>query len=203
MLRTKPPIILFFSLVAMATGVKTVHAQQTQTYWNQFRGPHGTGVSSAANLPIEFDEAKDVRWKVPIPNEGWSSPVVWDNEIWLTTGSGEKKEPRVICVDLQRGKIVKNIKVFDMIDRKVDSAYVHDSPHLNSPATPTAVAEESRVFVSFGSQGIACLDRKTGDKVWQRRDLRIYQPVRQGSSAANCELQIEKCKLKREKYRQS
>ena len=153
-----------------------------QTNWNQFRGPHGNGISSATDLPIEFDEAKNVRWKIPTPNEGWSSPVVWGNEIWLTTGSDEKKELRAICVDLQRGKIVKNIKVFDMIERRVDSAYVHDSPHLNSPATPTAVVEESCVFVSFGSQGIACLDRKTGDKVWQRRDLRIYQPVRQGSS---------------------
>jgi outer membrane protein assembly factor BamB len=69
-----------------------------------------------------------------------------------------------------------------MIERKVDPAYVFDSPHLNSPATPTPVVEDDRVFVSFGSQGIACLDRKAGDKVWQRRDLRIYQPVRQGSS---------------------
>ncbi len=69
-----------------------------------------------------------------------------------------------------------------MIERKVDPAYTADSPHLNSPATPTSVVEEDRVFVSFGSQGIACLDRKTGDKIWERRDLRIYQPVRQGSS---------------------
>jgi hypothetical protein len=87
-----------------------------------------------------------------------------------------------ICVDLEAGKITKDIKVFDMIVRKVDPAYTADSPHLNSPATPTPVVEEECVFVSFGSQGIACLDRKTGDKIWERRDLRIYQPVRQGSS---------------------
>ena len=182
MLRNKISITLFFSLVAMVTGVETLPAQESQTYWNQFRGPHGNGVSSATNLPIEFDEAKNVRWKTPIPNEGWSSPVVWGNEIWLTTGSDERKELRVLCVDLESGKIIKDFKVFDMIERQVDPAYAHDSPHLNSPATPTAVVEEDRVFVSFGSQGIACLDRKTGDKIWQRRDLRIYQPVRQGSS---------------------
>ena len=51
-----------------------------------------------------------------------------------------------------------------------------------APATPTSVVEEDRLYVSFGSQGLACLDRETGDKVWERRDLRIYQPVRQGSS---------------------
>ena len=151
-------------------------------HWNQFRGPNGDGKSSATNLPLEFDEAKNVRWKIPIASSGWSSPVVWDNEIWLTTGSDESRELRAICVDLDSGKIKKDIKVFDMIERKVDPAYAHDSPHLNSPATPTSVVERDRVFVSFGSQGIACLNRTTGEQIWERRDLRIYQPVRQGSS---------------------
>ena len=157
-------------------------AEDTATYWNQFRGPNGDGRSLAVKLPVEFDEAKNCRWKTLIPLEGWSSPVVWDNEIWLTAGSDASRELRAICIDLQSGAIRKGIKVFDMIERKVDPAYVHDSPHLNSPATPTPVVEEKRVFVSFGSQGIACLNRATGEKVWERRDLRIYQPVRQGSS---------------------
>ncbi|MCR9292434.1 MAG: PQQ-like beta-propeller repeat protein [bacterium] len=150
--------------------------------WNQFRGPGGDGIATTSNLPIEFDESKNVRWKVAIPDSGWSSPVIWEDEIWLTTGSDEKKELRAICIDLETGKVSRNIKVFDMVERKIDPAYAFDSPHLNSPATPTPVVEEERVYVSFGSQGIACLDRQTGDKVWERRDLRIYQPVRQGSS---------------------
>jgi outer membrane protein assembly factor BamB len=162
--------------------VLAIQATNADEYWNQFRGPQGNGISTATNLPVEFDEAKSVRWKVAIPESGWSSPVVWGDEVWLTTGSDEKKELRAICVDLKKGKILRAIKVFDMIERKVDPAYAFDSPHLNSPATPTPVVEEDRVFLSFGSQGIACLDRKTGDTIWERRDLRIYQPVRQGSS---------------------
>lgn len=150
--------------------------------WNQFRGPRGDGVSTSRDLPVEFDESNGVRWKTAIPDSGWSSPVVWDKEIWLTAGSDAKKELRAISVDLETGVITKDIKVFDMIERKVDPAYRFDSPHLNSPATPTPVVEDDYVFVSFGSQGIACLDRTTGNKVWERRDLRIYQPVRQGSS---------------------
>ncbi len=150
--------------------------------WNEFRGPSGDGVSTAKDLPIEFGESKNVRWKTLIPDSGWSSPVIWENEIWLTTGSDEKKELRAVCVDLKSGKITKSIKVFEMIERKIDPAYAFDSPHLNSPATPTPVVEEYCVYVSFGEQGIACLNRTTGDKIWERRDLRIYQPVRQGSS---------------------
>jgi len=160
----------------------TSSAQSAELHWNQYRGPHGNGVSTAGDLPITFDEAQNVRWKIAIPDAGWSSPVLWGHEIWLTTGSDQKQELRAICVDLESGKITKNIKVFDMVKRKVDPAYVYDSPHLNSPATPTAVVEDKHVFVHFGSQGMACLDRKTGDKIWERRDLRIYQPVRQGSS---------------------
>ena len=155
---------------------------RAEVHWNQFRGPNGDGKALTANLPIEFSETDKVRWKVPIAGEGWSSPAIWDNEIWLTSGSDEGKELRAICVDLSSGKTLKNIKVFDMMERQVVAAYRHDSPHLNSPATPTSVVEEDHVFVHFGSQGIACLDRETGDKVWERRDLQIYQPVRQGSS---------------------
>ena len=91
--------------------------------------------------------------------------MVWGTEIWLTSGSDQKKELRAVCVDLETGKIRTDIKVFDMIERKIDPAYAHDSPHLNSPATPTPVVEADRVYVSFGSQGIVCLDRKTGGKV--------------------------------------
>ena len=173
---TKHTFATFFILLAFQP------ARGDLEHWNQFRGPNGDGVSTAKALPIEFDEAKNVRWKAAIPGEGWSSPVVWGNEVWLTAGSQTKKELRAMCVDIASGKIVKDIKVFDMIERKVDPAYVHDSPHLNSVATPTSVVEEDYVFVSFGSQGLACLNRKTGDKVWERRDLRIFQPVRQGSS---------------------
>lgn len=158
------------------------HAKEPVSSWNQFRGPNGDGRSTATSLPTRFDESKNVRWKTEIPDSGWSSPVVWQDEIWLTSGSDEKSELRAVCVDATSGKIVHDVKVFEMLERKVDPSYRFDSPHLNSPATPTAVVEEERVFVSFGSQGIACLDRKTGKKVWERRDLKIYQPVRQGSS---------------------
>ena len=153
-----------------------------EDHWNQFRGPSGNGISLATNIPTEFDETNNVRWKTLINDSGWSSPVIWEDEVWITTGSDEKQELRTICLDLETGKIKHNIKVFDMIPRKVDPAYINDSPHLNSPATPTPVGEEEHVFVSFGSQGIACLDRQTGKTLWYRRDLRIYQPVRQGSS---------------------
>ena len=175
-------LVLFTCALLAAKQLHPAAAQESTEYWNQFRGPAGDGVSMALDVPVQFDEAVNVCWKTEIPDSGWSSPVVWENEIWLTTGNDKTGELRAICVDLETGSITRNIRVFDMIARRVDPAYKHDSPHLNSPATPTPVVEADRVYVSFGSQGIACLDRKTGTSVWERRDLRVYQPVRQGSS---------------------
>lgn len=150
--------------------------------WNQFRGPEGNGIVAECGLPVDFDEVRNVRWKIPVSQSGWSSPVIWEKQIWMTSGSDRTQELRAICVDAETGKTIHNVIIFKMNERRVDSAYRADSPHLNSPATPTPVVEDEFVYVSFGSQGIACLERKTGRKVWERRDLRIYQPVRQGSS---------------------
>ncbi|MCH2611412.1 MAG: PQQ-like beta-propeller repeat protein [Pirellulales bacterium] len=150
--------------------------------WNQFRGPKGDGTSTVKQLPESFDEEVNVTWKTRVSGTGWSSPVIWEDDIWISSGDAASKELRAICVSFETGKITKNIKVFDMVPRPRDPAYKYDSPHLNSPATPTPVVEEDRLFISYGSQGIACIDRKSGATLWKRRDLRIYQPVRQGSS---------------------
>ncbi len=149
--------------------------------WNQFRGPNGDGKSTAKNLPIEFDEAKNVRWKTAISDEGWSSPVVWGDQIWLTSGSDEKKELRAIRVDLDSGKILQNIKVFDYIETPIVEAY-KSRYQMNSPASPTPVVEQGRVYVHFGSQGTACLDTESGEKLWERRDLHCDQIQYGGSS---------------------
>ena len=169
--------LLFYSLFWLALPA-SLHGQ----HWNQFRGSLGDGISDQRNFPVNFTEGDNIRWKIAIPDSGWSSPVVWENEIWLTVGDDRKKELRALCVDLESGEIKKDIKVFDMVERLLDAEYIYDSPHLNSPATPTSIVESDSVYVSFGSQGIARLDRLSGEMVWSRRDLRVYQPVRQGSS---------------------
>ena len=53
--------------------------------WPQFRGPDGKGQSDATGLPVKWSEKENVVWKTPIHDKGWSSPVVWGKQIWLTT----------------------------------------------------------------------------------------------------------------------
>ena len=144
--------------------------------WNQFRGPNGDGKSSAKNLPVQFSETKNVRWKTSIHDQGWSSPVVWGKQIWLTTGRENGSELFAICVDLESGKLIHDIKVFDVTDPQ--KAY----GGLNTHATPTPIVEEGRIYVHFGTYGTACLDTKTGKKLWERRDLNCDHRVRPASS---------------------
>ena len=147
--------------------------------WNQFRGPGGDG-KSKQSVPVEFSESQNVRWKSAIPGEGWSSPVVWENQIWLTTGI--EKAMHAICIDVKSGQVIHNKKIFDEIKVPRIAGYAFRSPHLNSPASPTPVVEKGRVYVHFGAQGTACLDTKSGKILWQRRDLHCDHIVRPGSS---------------------
>ena len=57
--------------------------------WPDFRGPEADGHSKETNLPINWSESKGVKWKVELPGRGWSTAVVVDNEIWLTTATEE------------------------------------------------------------------------------------------------------------------
>ena len=147
-----------------------------QDYWNQFRGPNGDGKAIATDLPTQFSETENVRWKIPIHDKGYSSPVVWDNQIWLTTGTEDGAELFAICVDKDSGEIIHDIKVFDVVQPQ--SEY----PDLNSHASPTPIVEAGRIYVHFGTYGTACLDTKTGEKLWERRDLNCDHRVRPASS---------------------
>ena len=166
-------------LIAIALALSYAHSAQDEiakNYWNQFRGPNGDGKTTADGIPIEFNKTKNVRWKTPIHDKGYSSPVVWDNQIWLTTGTEDGAELFAICVDKDSGEIIHDIKVFDVVQPQ--SEY----PDLNSHASPTPIVEAGRIYVHFGTYGTACLDTKTGEKLWERRDLNCDHRVRPASS---------------------
>ena len=167
-------------LIAVALVLPYAHSAQDEiakNYWNQFRGPNGDGKTTADGIPIEFSETKNVRWKTPIHDKGFSSPVVWDNQIWLTTAREDGSELFAVCVDLDSGDIIHDIKVFDVLKPQVEH------PNLNSHASPTPIIEDGRVYVHYGTYGTACLDTKTGDKLWERRNLNCDHRVRPASSS--------------------
>ena len=72
--------------------------------WDEFRGPTGDGDAKQANLPVEFSETQNITWKSSVPGKAWSSPVLKDNIIWLTTADDYGRELRAIQFDWDTGK---------------------------------------------------------------------------------------------------
>lgn len=131
--------------------------------WPCFRGPSHDN-HSAAKTPVIWSESKNVVWKTPIHGRGWSSPVVWGEQIWLTTATEDGRKMSAVCVNASNGKIIHDLLLFENKEPRFCHA-------MNSYASPTPVVEDGRVYVHFGSYGTACLDTMTGKTLWQRRDL--------------------------------
>ncbi|HTU26039.1 MAG TPA: PQQ-binding-like beta-propeller repeat protein [Pirellulales bacterium] len=143
--------------------------------WPQFRGPTADGHSDAMHLPVTWSETENVTWKVPVHDRGWSSPLIWQNQIWLTSATVDGHQMYAICLDRQTGATIHDVKVFDT--ENLDHISV-----LNSYASPTGAIEDGRVYVHYGTYGTACLDTATGKKLWERRDLKCDHHEGAGSS---------------------
>lgn len=133
--------------------------------WPQFRGPQMNGASEAKGLPLEWSEQKNVKWKTAIPGEGWSSPLVANGQVWLTTALEDGRSLRAVCVDLASGRIVHDVEVFK-------NEAPPEKHKRNSYASPTGIIDGENVFVHFGPMGTACLDAKSGSVRWENRDLK-------------------------------
>ena len=132
--------------------------------WPQFRGPGGQGHSSETVLPGEWSEAKNLAWKTPVPGMGWSSPVVADGRVWLTTSVDDKKGAslRALAYDIESGREVVNVEVF----RIGESSFTQNPK--NSDASPTPIVEGDRVYLHFGANGTAALSTD-GSILWKTR----------------------------------
>jgi len=178
-----------FAVKAPSTGV-----------WPRFRGPRGDGITSEP-LPTVWSETTNVAWKTEIPGRGWSSPVIDNNLIWITTAVETPIAPEraaivrrdkitdkgmadqmklsgtislyAVAVDA-KGTIVRQVLLFQ-IDEPVP---VHN---LNSNASPTPALAHGRVYCHFGTNGTACVDAETGDVLW-RRQYSLNHGVGPGSS---------------------
>ncbi len=133
--------------------------------WPQFRGPGGQGYAEAKALPVTWSETENIKWKTPLPGEAWSSPVVSGNEIWMTNSTDEGKSLRAFSVALDTGKIIFDVEVFH-VDKP---EFKHK---LNSFASPTPILEKGRLYVFFGTYGMACLSTHDGKKIWENTDIK-------------------------------
>jgi len=155
--------LLFLVAAMMLLSVQTIRASDNVN-WPDWRGPTGDGRSDATGLPLNWSETKNIVWKTRIHDYGYSSPVVWGDQVWLTTATKKGKTLYAVCIDLNSGRVVHDVEVF----HPEKPQRIHRN---NSYATPSAVVEKGFVYVHYGTHGTACLDSGTSQVVWRRDNL--------------------------------
>jgi outer membrane protein assembly factor BamB len=144
--------------------------------WPGWRGPRGDGTSLETGIPLEWSTTKNVRWKTPIPGVGHSSPVVWGDRVFVTTGVEKGKgrdragDRLLLCLDRRSGK--------ELWRRVVLTARLERKHPLNSYASGTPATDGKHVWVSFldyPNMEVFCYDIG-GKKVWQVSPGKLLSP---------------------------
>ncbi len=166
-----------FTLIAVAAlGVSCRSIPTVNSFgesWPRFRGPNGQGHSTATGVPLNWSTHSNIAWKTEIPGEGWSSPIVWDGRIFLTSAMQNGTKCHVICVDAKTGAILWAKHVFDQQPRRKEGK--------NSYATPTPTTDGKQVFAVFGDGSVVALTMK-GELVWTNREVQFYSRHGLGAS---------------------
>jgi len=129
-----------------------------KAWWPQFRGPNSAGLGEGTP-PVHFGPAQNVRWKTPV-GPGLSSPIVWEERIFLTEFDKAGKQLSTLCIDRRTGKILWR--------KTVSPKQIEEVHEISSPAGSTPVTDGERVYVYFGSYGLIAYDFN-GNQKWERQ----------------------------------
>ena len=187
-----------FLCTLLIIGWSPLASAMADDVWPQWRGPDGQGHADATNLPVNFDRERHTVWERELPGKGWSSPVVADGKIWMTTAV--ETEPteedlkrakeastgiplaisgsvsmRAICVDWKTGELLHDIEL--MVEEEPQPIHT-----LNSYASPSPIIEAGRLYCYFGAHGTACLDVGTGQVLWTNHEIQIAHENGPGST---------------------
>jgi outer membrane protein assembly factor BamB len=148
--------------LALGIGANTARGADVQN-WSRFRGPNGSGTSKAQNLPVEFGPTKHLAWRIPVP-AGHSSPVVWENRIFLT--GYEETRCIILCLDRKSGQ--------RLWERTVEATRVERKSKPNDAASSTPTVDEIGVYALFSGFGLVAFSHD-GQERW-RRPLDPFSP---------------------------
>lgn len=141
-------------VMIMILMVMTAHSQN----WPQWRGPEANGIASPGTYPVKFSATDGLLWKAELPGKGGSTPIVWEDRIFLTSGVGEKNEGEdgVLCFDLT-GKLLWQVKLGKQSPGRHPRG---------SGSCPSVITDGKRLFVFFKSSTLAALDFE-GNILWK------------------------------------
>ena len=187
---------VWFAGIAFCGTNESYSQENVQYNWPQFRGADATGVSGNRGLPDKWSDTENVEWKAEIEGRGWGSPIVWGNQVFLSTvintgttetlkkglyfGGDRPKAPqsahvwKVLCLDLYTGKT--------KWEQTVREGNPTGPIHLkNSYASESPVTDGKHIYFCFGNIGIFCYDF-SGKQIW-KYDLPA-RPMRLGWGTA-------------------
>ncbi len=198
-------IVLFACSLALGQDA----AGQKTAYWPAWRGPSANGEAPAANPPTTWSESKNIRWKIDIPGKGHSTPVIWNDRIFVTTAvpsdkAVDQEKVKAIEKDIpefsrKKANLPDRIMEFTVLAlRRSDGGVIwkqkvcEEAPAAGthgdgSWASGSPVTDGERVYAYFGSQGLYCLDLD-GNKKWEKRfgTMKIKASFGEGTTPAIC-----------------
>lgn len=153
-MKARPLLAPVFAALSLAS------LSVTAANWPAWRGPLGTGVTEEKNLPTKWSATENVKWRVPLPEPGNSTPIVWGDRIFLTQAVGERRT--LMCLNRADGKLLWQAGV---------TTREKEPTHNTNPfCSGSPVTDGERVIVSFASDGLFCYDF-AGKELWKRTDL--------------------------------
>jgi len=160
-------LLLSFWLVTSASGqdhslpvVEMIEVPEASAgYWTRWRGPSGQGWASGNVYPDVWSDTENVLWKQEIPGRGNSSPIVWDDRIFLTTAHGGGKRRSILCYRRSDGKLL-----WEAFAPEVKPERAHPK---NGHASSTPTTDGQHVYAYFGNHGVLAVDFD-GKAVWHR-----------------------------------
>ena len=167
------------SLIIAASFALSIAGAVSAGNWPQWRGPDGSGISTEKNLPAEWSPTKNIKWKTPVEGRSHSSPIVWDNKIFVTTaiegaevpgakaakhlldnkdfvhpdsvGANRKHTFKVIALNRDNGKVLWDVVAWE--------GTPYDDRHRKSSyAASTPATDGKLVYAYFGSEGLYAYD---------------------------------------------
>ena len=141
--------------ILLLTLASTVRAEN----WPAWRGPTGQGYSTEKNLPTKWSATENVKWKVPLPDAGNSTPIVWGDKIFLTQATEKGKKRSLWCLARKDGA--------KLWEKTVEFTGDEPKHQTNTYCAASPVTDGERVVVSHGSAGVYCYDF-AGKELWHR-----------------------------------
>lgn len=152
-----------FAIIVASTVLLATAQMAFAENWPCWRGPRGDGTSSSVNLPLRWDgsSGENIVWKTAIPYGGHSSPIIWDDRVYLTGADEAKSRRMLMAFDRRDGKRLWEVDV--------EEAPLEKKHKLNSWASSTPATDGNMIYVSFLNEKemlVAAYDRD-GHEKWK------------------------------------